>query len=279
MKRRPGGVGGPYGAGAADRGARAARFGLLGQAPVVITQGAHLPQVGLLLALPALEATGLLEVAEQTYGPMRNGFYGLRVTLLMGVFMALLREPRAEGATRLRPVDLGRLLGLDRAPEVKTLRRKLTELAEHRRGAAAAGRARSPPRRDPTRGGGVPLPRRTRPGLHRAPGSSPRPTSPGCGSRARRPRRPGSATVSGDPIMVLTAAPSKSLAAELSRLLPDLRRWSETTALHGHLRPGWLLPGGVHRDPRRRVRHPDLLQGHLGPVTAAGLHQRRLPRP
>jgi hypothetical protein len=51
---------------------------------------------------------------------MRKGFYGLRVILMMGVFMALLREPRAEGATRLRPQDLGRLLGLDRAPEVKT---------------------------------------------------------------------------------------------------------------------------------------------------------------
>ena len=27
----------------------------------------------------------------------------------------------------------------------------------------------------------------------------------------------------GDPVMVITAAPSKSLAAELARLLPDLR--------------------------------------------------------
>lgn len=75
---------------------------------------------------------------------MRNGFYGLRVTSLMGMFKALLREPRAEGATRLRPVDLGRLLGLDRAPEVKTPRLKLTELAEHGEGGgqlqAALGR-------------------------------------------------------------------------------------------------------------------------------------------
>ncbi len=65
---------------------------------------------GLLLALPGLEMTGLLDVACDTFPPMRKGFYGLRVTLLMGVFMALLREPRAEGATRLRPVDLNRLL-------------------------------------------------------------------------------------------------------------------------------------------------------------------------
>ncbi len=67
---------------------------------------------------------------------MRKGFYGLRATLLMGVFLALLREPRAESATRIRPADLGRLLGLDRAPEVKTLRRKLSELARHGKGAA-----------------------------------------------------------------------------------------------------------------------------------------------
>ncbi len=45
------------------------------------------------------------------------------------VFTALLFEPRAEGLTRLDPVDVGRLLGLDRAPEVKTLRRRTACLA------------------------------------------------------------------------------------------------------------------------------------------------------
>jgi len=95
--------------------------------------------LGLLLALPALEGTGLLQVAADTFGPMRKGFYGLWVTLLRGVFMALLRQPRAEGVTRLRPADLGRVLGLDRAPEVKTLRRKLAELAAHGKGAQLQG--------------------------------------------------------------------------------------------------------------------------------------------
>ncbi len=101
----------------------AARFGDLVEVPVLITEGAQLPFAGLLLALPASEMTGVLTVAGEVFGPMRKGFYGLRVTLLMGAFMALLREPRAEGVTRMRPTDLGRLLGLDRAPEVKTLRR------------------------------------------------------------------------------------------------------------------------------------------------------------
>jgi hypothetical protein len=68
------------------------------------------------------------------YGRLRNGFYGLEVMLVVLVFMALLREARAEGATRIPPAALGRVLGLDRAPEVKTIRRKLGELA-------AAGKA------------------------------------------------------------------------------------------------------------------------------------------
>jgi transposase-like protein len=200
----------------------AARFGELVEAPVVITEGARLPMAGLLLALPALEMTGLLQVATETFPPMRNGFYGLRATLLTAVFMALLREPRAEGATRIRPADLGRLLGLDRAPEVKTLRRKLAELAGHGRGAAvqaALGRHHAATRPDTVGflyldghvrvySGGRQLPK----------------------THIARMRIAGPATeetwvtdAEGDPVMVMTAAPSQSLAAELARLLPDLR--------------------------------------------------------
>ncbi|MGH3530286.1 MAG: putative transposase, partial [Pseudonocardiaceae bacterium] len=49
------------------------------------------------------------------------------------VFAALLGEPRAEGLTRVDPVTLGRLIGLDRAPEVKTVRRRMAALAGRRR--------------------------------------------------------------------------------------------------------------------------------------------------
>jgi len=56
----------------------AARFGDLLEAPVVITEGAQLPLAGLLLALPALEMTGLLPVAVETFPTMRKGFYGLQ---------------------------------------------------------------------------------------------------------------------------------------------------------------------------------------------------------
>ena len=107
-----------------------ARFGLLGEgAAPVFTPGARYPLAGLLLALPALASTGLLACARTVYGRLRNGFYGLEPMLVMLVFQALLREPRAEGATRIGAQALGRVLGLDRAPEVKTIRRKLGELA------------------------------------------------------------------------------------------------------------------------------------------------------
>src|ERR1035441_8033209 len=67
-----------------------ARFGLLGEgASPVFTPGARYPLAGLLLALPALEDTGLLACARAVYGRMRNGFYGLQVMLILGVFTAL----------------------------------------------------------------------------------------------------------------------------------------------------------------------------------------------
>ena len=200
----------------------AARFGDLLEAPVVITEGAQLPLAGLLLALPALEMTGLLEVAAEVLPPMSKGFYGMRVTLLMGVFMALVREPRAEGATRLRPADLGRLLGLDRAPEVKTLRRKLAELAGHGKGAqlqAALGRHHASTRPDAV--GLLYLDGHVR--VYSGTRQLPK-------THIARMRIAGPATEEtwvgdseGDPVMVVTAAPSQSLAAELHRLLPDLR--------------------------------------------------------
>ena len=112
-----------------------ARWGLLGEgAAPVFAAGARYPLAGLLLALPALEGTGLLGAARQVYGQLRDGCCGLGATLLTLVFLALAGEPRAEGATRVPPAALGRVLGLDRAPEVKTIRRKLGELA-------AAGKA------------------------------------------------------------------------------------------------------------------------------------------
>ena len=124
--------------------------------------------------------------------------------------------------TRIRPTDLGRLLGLDQAPEVKTLRRRLAELAGHAKGAAlqaAIGRHHGTTRPDAV--GFRYLDGHVR--VYTGPGSCPRPTSPRCGSPGPATGETWVAGADGDPVMVITAAPSKSLAAELARLLPDLR--------------------------------------------------------
>lgn len=98
------------------------------------------PHAGVLCALPALVDSGIFRIARDIYGSLGPAFYGLRTTLVALSLMALLRIKRPEGLKEHVPDDLGRLLGLDRAFEVKTLRRKLTRLACVGR-AAAFGRA------------------------------------------------------------------------------------------------------------------------------------------
>lgn len=109
---------------------QAARAGALVEAPPRICQGASLPLAGALVILPALAATAVLEAASSIYTTTRSAFYGLRSLVLTVVFAALVGEARAEGLTRIDPVDLGRLLGLDRAPEAHTLRRRMQLLAD-----------------------------------------------------------------------------------------------------------------------------------------------------
>jgi len=84
---------------------------------------------GVLLALPAIEHSGVVEIARDVYGAIGPAFYGLRTTIVALVFLALLRIKRPEALKEHAPPELGRLLGLDRAPEVKTLRSKLARLA------------------------------------------------------------------------------------------------------------------------------------------------------
>ncbi len=108
--------------------ALAARGGLVEAAPVLVS-GENLRGAGLLLALPCLIELGILSVTEKVYRGLKPGFYGLRSFVLTLLFMALFRIKRPEGLKDLPPEVLGRLLGLDRSPEVKTVRRKLTEIS------------------------------------------------------------------------------------------------------------------------------------------------------
>src|SRR5271166_6539375 len=200
-----------------------ARFGLLGEgAAPAFTPGARYPLAGLLLALPPLAGTGLLACARQVYGRFRNGFYGLEVMLVVLVFMALLREARAEGATRIPPDALGRVLGLDRAPEVKTIRRKLAELAAAGKAAdLQLALARHRAAASPGTLGFLYIDGHTRAYFGKRDIQK---------MHLARLKFPGPATEetwvtgsAGDPLLVVMAQPSSSLAAQIRDLLPALR--------------------------------------------------------
>jgi transposase len=114
--------------------------GRLDDAAPLFRPGTQVRGAGVLLAIPALVESGVFEIAREVYGSIGPAFYGLRTTVATLLMMALLRIKRPESLKEHSPLVLGRLLGLDRAPEVKTLRRKLTRLAAHCR-AAELGRA------------------------------------------------------------------------------------------------------------------------------------------
>jgi transposase len=113
-----------------------AAMGLLEDAAPLFGPASHVMGAGVLLAVPALIDSGVLSVARQVYGSLAPAFYGLRTTLLTLLLMALLRIKRPEGLKERSPQRLGQILGLDRAPEVKTLRKKLARLAGYGRAAS-----------------------------------------------------------------------------------------------------------------------------------------------
>ena len=113
-----------------------ARLGLLDDAVPLFGDHEELPRAGVLLAVPVLQAHGGLEVFARLFGSIGPAFYGLRTTVLSLVLFALLCIKRPENVKEYSPEQLGRLLGLDRIAEVKTLLCKLTELAERGQGHA-----------------------------------------------------------------------------------------------------------------------------------------------
>jgi hypothetical protein len=108
-----------------------AAVGKLNEATPIFSANESVRYAGILLALPLLMQLGLLDVAKKIYGSLRNGFYGLQATLLTLSFMALLRIKTPEQLKERSPGELGIIIGLDRIPEVKTLRRKLKEMSLH----------------------------------------------------------------------------------------------------------------------------------------------------
>lgn len=91
---------------------------------------------GVLAALPALLKEGLL-AASDVLPLLPKGYYGLPTILLFLAFMTLARVRNPEGLRYQPPGEWGAILGLDRCPEVKTLRRKIALIAGDEAGVRA----------------------------------------------------------------------------------------------------------------------------------------------
>lgn len=105
-----------------------ARLGYIEDAEPLFPQSQRIENAGTFLALASHSMNSFSAVAKKVYVSFGAAFYGIRSVFLMLVMMALLRIKNSEQLGRYNPEKLGVILGLDRAPDVKTVRRKLGTL-------------------------------------------------------------------------------------------------------------------------------------------------------
>lgn len=106
----------------------AAAVGLSQCASTRFEPGQDVQMAGVLSALPALCANGLLSGLGRHLN-LAAGFYSaLHILLVLG-FMALGRIRRPEALRHIPPGEFGKVIGLDRVPEVRTLREKIALMA------------------------------------------------------------------------------------------------------------------------------------------------------
>ena len=101
-----------------------ASVGKLSAAPIQFEAARDVAHGGVLCALPALLVLGLLRHSAAHFA-LPPGYYPLETVFLVIALLALGRVPSLEALRYEPPGEWGRLLGLDRIPEVRTLRDKL----------------------------------------------------------------------------------------------------------------------------------------------------------
>ncbi len=92
---------------------------------------------GVLCALPALAENGLFDHLQAL--PVLSGFYAKLHVIVLLAYMALCRFKAVERLQNESPGELGKLMGLDRVPEVRCLRKKIAQLSEDDAPAVWAG--------------------------------------------------------------------------------------------------------------------------------------------
>jgi len=105
-----------------------ASIGAAGPVEIAFSSSLDTVNAGVLLSLPALLAVGLLNHSEAGF-VLPQGYYRMSSIFLLLSFMALARLKSVESLRYSAPGEWGKLLGLDRVPEVRTLRNKISLLA------------------------------------------------------------------------------------------------------------------------------------------------------
>ena len=103
--------------------------GLLHGAPLKFDTADDVAKGGVLLALPALLGEGLLSHTSEHY-VLPPGYYPMETIFVLLALLALVRCQSLEQTRYEAPGEWGRLLGLDRSPEVRTLRSKIATLCQ-----------------------------------------------------------------------------------------------------------------------------------------------------
>ena len=105
-----------------------AALGLLNGAPTRFETCRDVSFGGVVCALPSLAENGLFRHIHDCMKQLRGYYSTLHVIVLLA-YMALCRIKVVEQLQYQPPGELGKLLGLDRVPEVRCLRRKLAALS------------------------------------------------------------------------------------------------------------------------------------------------------
>ena len=97
-------------------------------APTIFGKHFDLSYGGLLLTLPSLQACGLLRHIGRFESV--SGYYTATQVFISLAFLMLLRVKKLEQTDTVPVGELGRCLGLDRIPEVKTLRNRIAQFCQ-----------------------------------------------------------------------------------------------------------------------------------------------------
>ena len=109
--------------------------GKTGEAAPVFQANDAVSYGGLLFLVPALLEEGLLK-ARDFYDLPPTHYYGVQSIIMTLAFMALARIKNPEQLKQCKPGELGRLIGLDRVPEVRCLRQKIQLFSDQQQSTA-----------------------------------------------------------------------------------------------------------------------------------------------